>query len=354
MIVISCKNKNQMPAQIQSEYKVLTITLSDKSLSTKYSASIRGRQDIEIRPQVSGLITEVRVKEGETVGKGQIMFVIDQVAYRAALETAKASVAAAQAGVKTAQLTVDSKTELHTQEVVSDYDLQTAINSLETAKAQLEQAKAQEINAKNDLSYTEIKSPSNGVVGKLPYRIGALVSSSITTPLTTVSDNSEMYVYFSMTENQVLSLTRQNGSLKEAIAAMPGIGLQLGDGSMYDEKGYIETISGVIDQTTGTVSVRAVFPNKNGILLSGGAGSVVYPYELKDVIVIPQAATYELQDKVFVYKVVDGIAQSTEVKVFGTNDGQTYIAESGLSEGDIIVAEGAGLLKNGTAIQIKN
>lgn len=356
LTIASCKNKNeQMPAMTASgEYKVMEVKTSDKTLTTSYSASIKGKQDVEIRPQVSGLITEIRVREGEKVRKGQTLFVIDQVAYKAALETAKANVEVALANVETAQLTADSKNELHAQKVISDYELQMARNSLKSAEAQLVQARAQETNANNDFSYTVIKSPSDGVVGKLPYRVGALVNSSITTPLTTVSDNSEMYVYFSMNENHVLSLARAYGSMSKAIETMPEVELQLSDGTMYHKKGYIETVSGVIDRTTGAVSVRAVFPNENGFLLSGGAGSVIYPYQMENVMVIPQTATYELQDKIFVYKVVDGIAQSTEIKTFETNDGITYIATSGLSPGDIIVAEGAGLMKNGTPIIIKN
>ncbi|MDR2085000.1 MAG: efflux RND transporter periplasmic adaptor subunit [Bacteroidales bacterium] len=350
----SCGSKATMqPAQ--AEYKLMEISLSDKKLTTSYSASIKGRQDIEIRPQVSGLITDILVTEGEIVSKGQTLFIIDQVAYKASLETARANVEAAKATVETEQLTVSSKEELYAQDVISLHDLQTSRNSLKTAEAQLAQAKAQEISANNDLSYTVIKSPADGIVGTLPYRVGALVNSSITTPLTTVSDNSEMHVYFSMTENNVLSLTRQYGSLAKAVASMPEVELKLSDGSIYETKGRIETISGVIDKTTGAISVKSSFPNENGILLSGGAGSVIYPYEMKDVIVIPQAATYELQDKIFVYKVIDSIAESTEIKTFQINDGTTYIVESGLSVGDIIVAEGAGLLRNGATVsQIKN
>lgn len=332
------------------EYKVMEISLSDKNLTMNYSASIKGKQDVEIRPQVSGLITEIKVREGERVRKGQPLFVIDQVAYKAALETAKANVEAAQADVETARLTAESKYELYNQDVISLHDLQTARNSLLSAEAQLAQARARQINAENDLSYTVLKSPSDGMVGTLPYRIGSLVNSSVSTPLTTVSDNSEMYVYFSLTENQVLSLTREYGSMAKAAQSMPEIELRLSDGTIYSEKGRVETISGIIDRTTGAVSVRAVFPNDDGILLSGGAGSIIYPYVLKDAMIIPQAATYELQDKIFVYKVVNGIAESTEIKVLPVNDGTTYVVESGISEGDTIVAEGAGLLRNGTPI----
>ncbi len=344
---------NAPAVQTRSEYQVMDITISDKELQTTYSAAIRGRQDIDIYPQVSGTLTRLCVEEGQAVRKGQILFIIDQVPYIAALRTAEANVEAAKAGVATSQLTYDSKRELYAQKVVSEFDLKTSHNSLLSAKAQLAQAEAQRINAANNLSYTEVKSPADGVVGTLPYRVGTLVSSGMPKPLTTVSDNSDMYVYFSMTENQMLELTRRYGSKDKALAEMPAVSLQLNDRSTYPQEGKIETISGVIDTSTGTVSLRAVFPNKDGLLTSGGSGNVIVPLKKEDCIVIPQAATYELQDKVFVYKVVDGKAQSAPVQVTRVNGGQEYIVENGLQVGDVIVVEGVGLLREGTPVVAK-
>lgn len=351
IIASSCKEQPAMTAN--NEYKVLQVSTANKSLSSAYSATIRGRQDIDIYPQVSGFITRLCVEEGQEVKKGQLLFIIDQVPYQAALQTATANVEAAQAALNTAKLTFDSKKELHAQNVVSAFDLQTAENSWLSAKAQLAQMKAQELNARNNLSYTEVKSPSNGVVGTLPYRVGALVSANLPQPLTTVSDNSDMYVYFSMTENQLLALTRRYGSKARALAEMPAIELQLNDKSSYPEKGKIETISGVIDRNTGTVSLRAVFPNKEGLLYSGSSGNVIIPIERENCLVIPQAATYEIQDKVYAFKVVDGKATSTQIKVTRVNGGKEYIVEEGLAPGDVIVAEGVGLLREGTLIQAK-
>ena len=344
---------NAPAVQTRSEYQVMDITTSDKELQTTYSAAIRGRQDIDIYPQVSGTLTRLCVEEGQAVRKGQILFIIDQVPNIAALRTAEANVEAAKAGVATSQLTYDSKRELYAQKVVSEFDLKTSHNSLLSAKAQLAQAEAQRINAANNLSYTEVKSPADGVVGTLPYRVGTLVSSGMPKPLTTVSDNSDMYVYFSMTENQMLELTRRYGSKDKALAEMPAVSLQLNDRSTYPQEGKIETISGVIDTSTGTVSLRAVFPNKDGLLTSGGSGNVIVPLKKEDCIVIPQAATYELQDKVFVYKVVDGKAQSAPVQVTRVNGGQEYIVENGLQVGDVIVVEGVGLLREGTPVVAK-
>ncbi len=341
---------NAPAVQNQSEYQVMDITISDKELQTTYSAAIRGRQDIDIYPQVSGTLTRLCVEEGQAVRKGQILFIIDQVPYIAALRTAEANVEAAKAAVATSRLTYDSKRELYAQKVVSEFDLKTSYNSLLSAKAQLAQAEAQQINAANNLSYTEVKSPADGVVGILPYRVGTLVSAGMPKPLTTVSDNSDMYIYFSMTENQMLELTRRYGSKDKALAEMPAVSLQLNDRSTYAQEGKIETISGVIDTSTGTVSLRAVFPNKEGLLTSGGSGNIIIPVKKENCIVIPQAATYEVQDKVFVYKVVDGKAQSAPVQVTRVNGGQEYIVENGLQAGDVIVVEGEGLLREGAPI----
>ena len=216
------------------------------------------------------------------------------------------------------------------EKVVSDYTLRTSENNYLTAQAALAQAEASEVNARNNLSYTVVKSPSDGVVGTLPYRVGTLVSSSMPQPLTTVSDNSTMYVYFSMTENQLLSLVRQYGSLDSALVQMPEIQLRLNDQSMYEEKGRIETISGVIDRQTGTVSVRAVFPNGSRLLHSGASGNILIPSTYEDCIVVPQEATVKQQDKVLVYKVVDGKAVSSLIQVSDIDDGREYIVLSGL------------------------
>lgn len=351
MAAVSC---GQAPTeQGPAQYGVTTIATTDREIQSNYSATIRGRQDIDIYPQVSGTISELRVTEGQSVSKGQTLFIIDQVPYKAALQTAEANVAAAKASVATAQLTYDSKKELFAKSVVSQYDLSTAENTLLTAKAQLAQAEAQRVNAANNLSYTVVKAPANGMVGTLPYRVGALVSASMPQPLTTVSDNSEMYVYFSMTENQLLNLTRKYGSIANTLKNMPDVRLVLNDGSVYDRTGRIESISGVIDTSTGSVQLRAVFPNADGLLHSGGAGSVIVPNIHKDCVVVPQVATFELQNKVYVYKVEDGKAASSMIDVEKINNGREYIVKSGLTPGDVIVAEGVGLLREGTPIVAK-
>lgn len=329
-------------------YAVQTVATSDREIPVYYSATVRGRQDIDIYPQISGTVSELCITEGQQVDEGQTLFIIDQVPYKAALQTAEANVAAAKAGVSTAKLVRDSKKQLFRRKVVSQFDLSSAQNQLLTAEAQLAQAEAQRVSAANNLSYTIVKAPSKGVVGTLPFRVGALVGPSA--KLTTVSDNSEMYIYFSMTENQLLNLTRRYGSTAATLQNMPDVQLQLSDGSLYEHSGRVESISGVIDASTGSVQLRAAFPNKNGLLHSGGSGNIILPSVYKDCIVIPQTATFEIQDKVYVYKVIDGKASSAMIDVEKVTNGREYIVRSGLEPGETIVAEGVGLLREGTPI----
>ena len=219
LVALTGCNKQQQAMDMGS-YKTLTVKTDSRELQSRYSASIQGRQDVDIYPQVSGTLQQLCVKEGDRVTKGQTLFIIDQVPYQAALNTAKANLEAAKAAQATAELTYKSTQRLFDQKVVSDFDLQTAQNNLMSAKAAVAQMEAQVVNAANNLSYTVVKSPSNGVVGELPYRQGALVSSAIPQPLTTVSDNSELYVYFSINENELINLVRQYGSLEEAVKKM--------------------------------------------------------------------------------------------------------------------------------------
>ena len=187
----------------------------------------------------------------------------------------------------------------------------------------------------------------------IPYRVGALVNSSITEPLVTVSDDAEVYAYFSMSENQILDLLQQYGSLQKAKELMPEVELLLSNGKPYNRRGKIDAISGTVDEGTGAISLRAAFANPDGLLRNGGSASVVVPTVYKNSLVIPQSATYELQNKVFVWKVVDGKTQSAPITVYKYNDGQNYIVLSGLTAGDVIIAEGAGLLHEGIAVDIE-
>ena len=349
-LLSSCGQGNKSTGSAP-EIAVMEVNTTTANLTNSYPATIKGKQDVEIRPMVSGFITKLHVDEGAVVRKGQVLFTIDPVQYQAAVQTAKATVETAKAALSTQELTTANKRELNKKQIISDYDLKMSENQLAQAKATLAQAEAQLINAKNNLSYTQVTSPSDGVVGTIPYRVGSLVSASIATPLTTVADISEMYAYFSMTERQLLSMIREGGTMKEILDKMPDVQLQLIDGTMYADSGRVETISGVIDQTTGSVNMRALFPNKHNILRSGGTGNVVFPNPLHDVIMIPQSATTEIQDKRFVFVLqADNTLKNTEIKVFTLDEGKYFYVTEGLKKGDKIAIEGVQSLKDGQAV----
>lgn len=349
----ACKQEQQGEETGQA-LPVMVVSSQPIELEESYSASIRGRQDVDIIPQVSGRIIRLCVKEGEQVATGQVLAVIDQTPYQAALRIAIANVSAARAKVETARIELNGKQSLFDEKVISDYELSVARNQLAVAQAELEQAKAQEANARNDLSYTEIKSPSNGVIGTLPYRIGALVGPTIEQPFTVVSDNSEMYIYFSVSENKLRQLRAQYGSIDKMISRMPEVGLQLNDGTLYGQKGHIETVSGIVNPTTGAVQIKALFPNPDRELLSGSIGNVILQNPKTEAVTIPMTATVELQDKIIAYRLKNGQAEAAYLTVDRLNDGNRFIVKEGLSVGDTIVAEGVGLVREGMSITPKN
>lgn len=365
VMLVSC---GQQPGQQpqSNEFAVRTVTTDSPELNYTYPATIKGKQDIEIRPRVSGNIVRVCVDEGANVRVGQTLFVIDDVNYReavnqanAAVNQANASLNQANAALATATLTYENKKQLKEKNIIGDYEFQTAANALKqaeaavaTGKAGVASAQAALTSARQNLSYCYVKSPANGVVGSIPFRVGALVSASTVEPMTTVSNIDEMYVYFSVTEQQLLEMTRTSGDSKTILASMPAVQLKLADGTVYDRPGKVSTISGVIDQQTGSVSIRADFPNPQHLLKTGGSGKIMVPYVAKDVIVIPQSATVEVQDQKFVYTVgKDNKVSYTVVQVADVNDGTNYIVTAGLKAGDRIVVEGVTRLQDGMEIK---
>lgn len=352
LTLASCARRSQTP--VSNDYPVMTVACTDATVTERYSASVKGSQNVEIRPQISGQITQICINEGATVRKGEPMFVIDQVPYTSALETAKANVESAQAKVATAQMTAESKQVLCDQQVVSDFDLQTAQNTLREAQAGLAQARAAEVNARNNLSYTVIRSPVDGVASMIPYKVGALVTPSITTPLTTVSNDDEMYVYFSITEKQMQNMIQTYGTLERMLKALPEVRLLLSNGTEYQHIGRIDAVSGMVDARTGTVIMRVTFANPDKLLMNGGVATVLIAYHRKNCIVIPQSATFEIQNKRFAYKVVNGKAESVAIEATASNGGKEFIVHSGLKVGDVIIAEGAGLVREGNTVNINN
>ena len=300
-LLVSCGGKKGGMSFGDNEYPVETAGVSSASLQATYPATIKGIQDVEIRPKVAGFITRVCVKEGQNVGAGQLLFVIDNETYKAAVRQAQAAVNTAAAQCNTAKLTYDNTKKLNENNVVGAYELQSAQNSYQVAQAQLSQAKAALANARETLQFCYVKSPTSGVIGSLPYKVGAMVSASSTPALTTVSNISTMEVYFSMTEKDMLSMSKNAGGMNAAIANFPSVKLQLADGSEYGHEGRVVKASGVVDASTGTIQIIARFSNPERLLKSGGSGSIIIDRADSRAIVIPQSVVSQVQDKKFVY-----------------------------------------------------
>lgn len=350
-VLVSCGQKGNKDFG-DNEFPVETVKSQSTSMQTSYPTSLKGIQDVEIRPKVAGFITQVCVKEGQAVGAGQLLFVIDNATYQAAMRQAQALVNTATAQCNTVKMAYENSMKLRENKVIGDFELQSAKNNYESAKAQLAQAQAGLASAKEMLGFCYVKSPTAGVVGTLPYKEGAMVSASSMPALTTVSNISTIEAYFSMTEKDILEMTKTAGSMQAAIDQYPELKLQLSDGSIYSEAGRLVKASGVVDAATGSVQMIARFPNPQRLLKSGASGSIVVPRSDNNAIVIPQSVTVEVQDKVFVYLLgKNNKVKYTEIKVDTQNDGKNYIVLSGLKAGDKYVTNGITKLTDGMEIK---
>lgn len=352
-VLASCGGKSGgKPNFADNEYAVRTVATQGTELQTTYPATIKGVQDVQIRPKVSGFLTKVCVHEGQSVGAGQLLFVIDNETYQAQVRQAKAAVNTAKSQLATSKLTYENSKQLFANKVIGQYELETSENSYLTAQAALAQAEASLASAEEMLSYCYVKSPAAGVVGSLPFKVGALVSSSSAEPLTTVSDINTMEVYFSVTEKDMLTMTKGEGGVNAAINAYPEVQLRLADGTLYDHPGKVVKASGVIDAATGSISMIARFDNPRKQLRSGGSGQIVVPTTSTGAIIIPQEATSEVQNKKFVYLVgKDNKVQYHEITVNPQDDGKNYIVTSGLQPGDRYVSKGITSLSDGKEIK---
>ncbi|MBQ6201563.1 MAG: efflux RND transporter periplasmic adaptor subunit [Prevotella sp.] len=343
LLMASCGGGGGRPTFGDNEYPVQTVGTSSTQMQTTYPATIKGVQDVQICPKVQGFITQINVKEGQTVGAGQVLFVLDNATYQAQVRQAQASVNTAQAQCNTSKLSYENSQKLFESGVIGDFELQSSANSYEQAKASLSAAQASLANAKEMLSFCYVKSPASGVVGTLPYKIGTLVNTS--TVMTTVSNNSSMEVYFSLTEKDALSMTQSS------LGEMPSVQLRLADGTIYSQEGKVTKMSGVIDASTGSVQVIALFPNPEKMLKSGGSGTIIIPHSNSAAIVIPQSCVSEVQNKKFVYILQkDNKVKYTEIKVDPQNDGNNYIVTEGLKVGDKYVTNGITKLSDGMEI----
>ena len=350
-VLVSCGNKGGRPNFGDNEFPVQEVTTVSASMQTTYPATIKGIHDVEIRPKVSGFLVQINVHEGQTVSAGQTLFVIDNATYQAAVRQARAAVNTATAQLNTAKLTYDNAQKLFANNVIGSYELESSRNAYESAQAQLAQAKASLASARETLSFCYVKSPASGVIGNIPFKVGTLVSASTQQALTTVSDISSMEVYFSMTEKDILSMTKTSGSTQEALKEFPAVKLQLADGTTYNEEGHIVKMSGVIDATTGSVQLIANFTNPQRLLKSGGSGAIIIPRSNKSAIVIPQTVVSEVQNKKFVYLLgKDNKVKSSEITVEPQTDGNNYVVTSGLKVGDKYVTNGITKLNDGMEI----
>ena len=342
--LVSCSGGGGRPNFGDNEYPVATVGTSSADMQTTYPATIKGVQDVEIRPKVQGFLTQINVKEGQHVVSGQTLFVLDNETYQAQVRQAQAAVNTAQQQVNTAKLTYENAQQLHANKVIGDYEMQTSHNSFESAKAQLAQAQASLASAKEMLSFCYVKSPATGVVGTLPLKRGALVSAS--NVLTTVSNISSMEVYFSVTEKDAMTISQSGG-----LESLPAVKLKLADGTVYAHEGKVTKMSGVIDQATGSVQLIAAFPNTEKKLKSGGAGVVIIPRQNNNAIIIPQNCVSEVQNKKFVYLLGEGNkVKYSEIKVDPQNDGNNYVVTEGLKTGDKYVTNGVTKLSDGMEI----
>ena len=336
------------------EYRTLTIKLQDYTVTRELTAKIETENPAVIRPQITGKITKICVEEGARVKKGQPLFIIDQAPYQAAVRNAEAKVVSAKAQLATARQNLEGKEELYRQHVVGEFDLNKARNAKAEAEGALAEAQADLETARSELSYTVITSPSDGVLSMIEYRLGELVDPLMETELTNVTDPRRLFAYFSMSEKTIHNLADiYKCRVSDLTSVLPKVSLVTYWGKELQQKGHIDAISGNVDESTGSLVLRASFENSEDLFLNGSNGIIVLPYELKSAIVIPQEATYDILDKQFVYKVVDGVTKACEIKVFRYDNGKDYIVTEGLKLGDVIIAEGAGMLKDGMRIKVK-
>ncbi|QEM09717.1 efflux RND transporter periplasmic adaptor subunit [Mucilaginibacter rubeus] len=356
LTLYGCSSAPQAPtAPPPPALPVATITSGSETTFQEYPASIEGTVNVEIRPQVSGTLDKVFVDEGAFVSAGQPIFKINEQPYRAALNNALASLHAAEAAHVNAQLEVDKLTPLVANKVVSDYQLKTAKAALDVAKANIESAKANVATAQINVGYTLIKAPVSGYIGLLAKKQGSLVAPADVAPLTQLSDVHDVHVYFSLGEKDFVAFKEQypGANLKDKLKNVPSVSLLLADNTEYAKQGKIDIVDGQFDKNTGAITLRANFANPDGLLRSGNTGKIRLSLSHKDALIVPESATVEMQDKVFVFTVGDSSkVKKQPIDIVGKS-GDHYLVKDkeGIKAGDQIVLEGIDKLQEGMVIQ---
>ncbi|WP_404985012.1 efflux RND transporter periplasmic adaptor subunit [Chryseobacterium sp. M5] len=338
------------------ELPVYTVTTSPATIYQEFPTALEGKNNVEIRSQVDGYLDKIYVEEGAYVRAGQALFKIDSRAYGEQMNMANANLQVANANIQKAKVEVDRLEPLVSAKVVSEVQLRTAKANYAAAVAAASQARASVGGAKINVGFTTITAPVSGYIGRIPYKKGSLISRTDANPLTLLSDISEIYAYFSLSELDFIGFQKKypGATLNEKLKNMPMVDLVIADNSTYPEKGKMSIVDGQFDKTTGAISVRAVFPNANGALRTGNTGRVRMPQLFANTLVIPQESTFEIQDKTYVYIVgKDKKVTSKPITISGKTDSYYFISE-GLAAGEKIVYTGIGALKDGVTIQPKN
>jgi membrane fusion protein (multidrug efflux system) len=357
LIAQSCRNNQngntQSAAPVAQAYPVFKATTHNTIIRSEYPATLQGQQNVEIRPKIDGYIEHIYIDEGASVKKGQLLFRLSAPQYEQEEKNALAAINSAEADVNTAKLQVEKTKPLVERHIISEYELKSAEDALKVKEAALQQAQTALANARTNVSYTTVTSPVDGVAGMIPYKLGSLITSTTANPLTTVSNISRVYAYFSMNEKQLLDFSREykGSTLAEKLKQLPPVQLILSDKTEYPEKGRVEAIGGLINSETGAATFRATFPNPVGLIRSGGSAVVAIPVAINNALLVPQQATYELQGKRFVYRVDGGKVTSAEITTLPTAAGQYFVVTDGLKAGDEIVYEAATPIPDGTTIK---
>jgi membrane fusion protein (multidrug efflux system) len=353
LLIVSCETKKTEQSESPTAYPTLRLKEQKADVSVEYPTTLEGEQKVEIRSKVDGYIEQVYVEEGAVVTKGQPLFKIDANSYLQEVNNKKAAVLAAEASLETASIQTRRTAALAEKKIINNYELTSAKNIERVKKAELTQANADLSSAKSKLAFTNIVSPINGIVGSLPFKIGSLVSSSASDPLTTVANTKHIFAYFSLSQQQLNSFLGQysGNQLKDKFKNMPEVSLLTADGEVYSLKGKIQTLSGVLNASTGSADFKAVFPNPEGKLWSGASATIIIPTKYENTILVPKKAVFELQGRYFVFTVdAQNVVHNTEIKIRNTATEKEYVVKEGVKSGDIIITDGIGNLRDGVKI----